>query len=68
VTGRLIRMPRQPGSEPWLSKRQVAAYFGFSTRWVELKVREGMPSRMIGGQRRFRASECEEWLLKRVVA
>jgi hypothetical protein len=41
VTGRLIRIPRQPGSEPWLSKRQIAAYFGFSTRWVELKVREG---------------------------
>ena len=24
--------------EPWLSKRQVAAHFGFSTRWVELRV------------------------------
>ena len=44
VTGRLIRMPLRPGSEPWLSKRQIAAYFGFSTRWVELRVREGMPS------------------------
>lgn len=64
MTGRLIRMPLRPGSEPWLSKRQLAAYFGFSTRWVELRVREGMPSEVIGGRRRFRVSECEEWLLK----
>ena len=67
MTGRLIRMPLRPGSEPWLSKRQIAAHFGFSTRWVELRVR-GMPSQMFGGHRRFRASECEAWLLERGVA
>jgi excisionase family DNA binding protein len=66
--GRLIRMPPRPGSEPWLSKRQIAAYFGFSTRWVEMRVRDGMPSEMFGGHRRFRASECEAWLLERGVA
>jgi len=64
VIGRVIAFPRRPGSEPWLSKRQIAAHFGFSTRWVEMRVREGLPSQMIGGHRRFLASECEEWLLK----
>jgi len=62
--GQVIQFPRRPGSEPWLSKRQIAAHFGFSTRWVEVRVREGMPSEMFGGQRRFLASQCEEWLLK----
>lgn len=63
--GRLIRMPLRPGSEPWLSKRQVAGHFGYSTRWVELRVKDGMPSQMIGGHRKFRLSECELWLLER---
>lgn len=61
--GTLIRLPHRPGSEPWQSKRQIAAHFGFSTRWVEMRVK-GKPSVMIGGHRRFLASECEEWLLK----
>jgi hypothetical protein len=68
VTGRLIRMPLRLGSEPWVSKRQIAAHFGFSTRWVELRVREGMPSQLFGGHRRFRVSECEAWVLERGAA
>jgi len=64
----LIRMPLRPGSEPWLSKKQIAAHFGFSTRWVEMRVREGMPSQMIGGHRKFRVIECEQWLLERGAA
>lgn len=61
-------MPRRAGSEPWLSKRQIAAHFGFSIRWVELRVHEGMPSQMIGGRRRFRVSECETWIFERGAA
>ena len=64
MMGTLIRMPHRHGAEPWRSKRQIAAHFGFATRWVEMRVREGMPSVMIGGHRRFLASECEVWLLK----
>jgi hypothetical protein len=60
--GQVVRLPLRPGAEPWLSKRQVAGYFGYSTRWVELRVRDGMPSQMIGGHRKFRLSECELWL------
>lgn len=51
-----------------MSKRQVAGYFGYSTRWVELRVREGMPSQMIGGHRKFRLSECEVWLMEKGAA
>jgi predicted DNA-binding transcriptional regulator AlpA len=49
-------------AEPWLTKRQVAVHLGFSTRWVELRMREGMPSRLMGGCRRFRLSEVEGWV------
>jgi hypothetical protein len=62
--GELVSFPRRPGFEPWLSKRQIAEHFGYSTRWVEMRVREGLPSELIGGHRKFRASECEEWLLR----
>jgi excisionase family DNA binding protein len=55
----------QRGWEPWLTKKQLAAYVGFSTRWVELRVREGMPSTIIGGRRRFHVSEVEAWLKER---
>jgi predicted DNA-binding transcriptional regulator AlpA len=56
--------PRR-GWEPWLTKKQLAAHFGYSTRWVELRVREGMPSKLIGGRRRFRLSEVEAWIEER---
>ena len=55
-------MPLRPGVEPWLSKKQLAAHLGFTTRWVELRVTEGMPSERWGGRFRFRVSEVEPWL------
>jgi len=62
--GNVIPFPRRTDWEPELSKRQVAQWFGFSTRWVELRVREGMPSRLRGNRRRFLLSECEAWLVR----
>ena len=59
------RIIRFPGAEPWLTKRQIAAYDGRSTRWVELRVREGLPSSMIGGRRGFKLSAVEEWVAGR---
>lgn len=48
-----------------LSKRQLAAHLGRSERWVELRVREGMPSvdptARYGG-RRFDLAAVEGWL------
>ena len=58
----IVPFPRSIMSEPWLSKRQIADHFGRSTRWVELRVREGLPSKMIGGRRGFRLSEVEAWI------
>jgi hypothetical protein len=60
--GSVLVFPGRGRAEPWLSKRQIADYFGRSTRWVELRVREGLPSKMIGGRRGFRLSEVEAWL------
>jgi hypothetical protein len=66
VSAAVIAMPRRTAkTEPWLSKRQIAAHYGRSTRWIELRVREGLPSRMIGGRRAFRLSEVEGWMTAR---
>jgi phage terminase Nu1 subunit (DNA packaging protein) len=53
-----------PRSEPWMDKKQLAQHLGFSVRWVELRVREGMPCERWGKGRRlrFRSSEVEDWL------
>jgi len=58
------RMIRQ-GTEPWATKQEIARHLGFSLRWVELRVRDGMPCRRIGGRLRFRQSEVEAWLGER---
>ncbi len=63
--GSVVVFPRAAIREPWLNKRQIADYFGRSTRWVELRVREGLPSKMIGGRRGFRLSEVEAWIDRR---
>lgn len=61
--GDVIAFPRRSSWEPELSKRQLAQTLGYSTRWVELRVREGMPSyQQTNGYRRFRLSEVEAWL------
>jgi phage terminase Nu1 subunit (DNA packaging protein) len=52
-------------NEQLVTKKQLAASLGFSTRWVELRVREGMPSVVIGNRRRFRISEVMRWLESR---
>jgi hypothetical protein len=61
----VIALPSRAGSDPWLSKRQLAAHYGRSTRWVELRVNEGLPSRMIGGHRGFQLSVADRWLTER---
>lgn len=48
--------------EPWVDKKGLAQFFGCSVRWIESRIQEGMPSAIIAGKRKFRASECEEWL------
>ncbi len=65
MSAEIIPYPRRTDWEPEVSKRQLADRLGYTTRWVELRVREGMPSRMVGAQRRFRASDVEHWLKER---
>lgn len=48
--------------EPWLDKHGIAAHFGCSYRWIEDRLREGLPSAMIAGRRKFKVSEVEPWL------
>jgi hypothetical protein len=61
ATGVVVPFPRRAGYEPWLTKKQLGAHYGYSVRWVELRVRDGMPSHRRGGQLRFLLSEVEAW-------
>lgn len=60
--GELIHVDFSRGTESPLSKKRLALMLGRSTRWVELRVREGMPSTTQRGRRMFLASECRAWL------
>jgi len=55
------RMVRR-GREPWCTKQELAEHLGFSVRWVELRVQEGMPARRMGQRLRFQVSVVEAWL------
>jgi hypothetical protein len=53
--------------ETYVSKKQVALFFGRSTRWVELMHHEGLPSYQLtaGGRRMYRFSEVNAWISQR---
>ena len=61
----LMTTTTQYYKEAWVTKKELATHFRFSTRWVELRVCEGLPHVQFGAQKRFRISECETWLLER---
>jgi hypothetical protein len=46
-------------SEPWLTKGEIARKLGISTRTV---VRLRLPYMQVGGQNRYRMSECERFM------
>jgi hypothetical protein len=48
--------------ERFLSKREIAELLRYSTRWIEQKHHEGLPSRLVGGRRRYLASEVRRWV------
>jgi hypothetical protein len=48
-------------SEPWLDGTQLGRHFGVSDRTVRRWRAEGMPSKLLGGSRRYRISEAERW-------
>lgn len=55
------------GHEPSLTKRQLANHLGRSTRWIEMRVREGMPADWdrFHQERRFNLRAVETWLRER---
>jgi hypothetical protein len=58
----VIPLGAPPVSEPWLTKDQLAARLQVSTRWIDYRRCEGMPSHKWGGHVRFRMPEVEAWL------
>ncbi len=55
------RLPEGP-PQPLYTKAQIAHHYGFSIRWVEIQLAKGMPSRLIGGHRRFELGTVDRWL------
>jgi hypothetical protein len=50
--------------EPWLDKKGLAEHLGCCERWIEYRMREGMPAWKIAGRIKFRVSEVEAWLIE----
>jgi phage terminase Nu1 subunit (DNA packaging protein) len=49
-----------------VTKKQLAHMLGRTTRWVELRVAEGMPAGWDDkGRREFDVDECRRWLRER---
>jgi hypothetical protein len=59
MSARVVSLSRE---EAWLDKSQTAAALGCSVRFLEYRVKSGMPSSMRFGRRYFRLSEVEAWL------
>ena len=55
-------MSAHPAMEPFLTPEQAAEILGVSVDWVYRKASGGeIPSYKLGGKRRLRASDLEEW-------
>lgn len=49
--------------DPMITAREVAEYLGLRENWVyDHAIAGDIPSYKIGGSRRFRLSEVDEWL------
>jgi hypothetical protein len=48
--------------EPYCDKRALAGHFAMSVRWVEHRMKEGLPHEHMDGRARFQISEAERWL------
>jgi excisionase family DNA binding protein len=51
-------------TEPFITKSELARHMGFSVRWVERRVRDGMPHYRVGGRLRFQKSKAIAWLME----
>lgn len=48
--------------EPWVDKAGIAEFFACSVSQIEKWTRAGMPSRIIAGRRKYKASLCDPWV------
>ena len=65
MSGSVAHLRAAPALDPLLTKQQLAQHLRRSSRWVELRVREGMPSEPPTKRyptRRFRLQAVETWL------
>lgn len=60
--GEVIDFPGRADADLWVTKKQLARQVGYSTRWVEQRVADGLPSRMEGGRRMFPLRSSLEWI------
>jgi hypothetical protein len=60
--------PRRRGWEPWLDDATIARHFSVSSRTVRRWRAEGMPSKRLGGARRYRLSDAEAWHERRTAS
>jgi hypothetical protein len=47
--------------EAWVKEDQIARHFAVSTRTVRRWRKDGLPSQLVGGSRRYRIGEAEAW-------
>jgi hypothetical protein len=63
---RLVVVPDPPPAvEGYLDKRDLADHLCMSPRWIDYRVKEGMPHKLLAGRPRFKASEVDVWLAER---
>jgi hypothetical protein len=64
IEGQLTKLVEGPGNvtELWLPKKRLALELGVSPRWIEDRIKEGLPHRVIAGKTLFRLKVVESWL------
>lgn len=63
MSARIYRLPST--GAVLLSKKQLAAHLGRSTRWVEIQMRQGLPAEPLTdryGGRRYDLAKVETWI------
>lgn len=62
--GDLIQFPaHRARPDPLLTKKQVATALGYSPRWIEMRMSEGMPhNHSANGRAQFRLEDCRGWI------
>ena len=48
--------------EPLLEKKELAFYLGWSERWIDKKIHDGLPYHPVGNRKRFDRVEVLKWL------